>query len=622
MWVSNPEEGTRRVPGQDDGGGTSERREEEPNDVRSQATLVELGEELAPVQGALESSEDIDWYALTSADGESSGISLEVTPGRETVDPLVRVEVAQAKGGDESPAIVYDVGGEGEKEAVPRIEVGEDVQRIAVASDGGDGDYTLRFRRQLIGGAVETEPNDAREAATLFDFPGEFQGFFDRPDDADWYYALRTGFEPGIYSLQFTPVESLDYTVQIFTRREAPDPYLEVEVPKDGRASIPNVEVPESAEGLWFHLRDGDAHDREASYRIRGAAHPEVEEGVVETEPNGTPERADRMELGETVRGYLHRQGDRDHFNLVVGEPPELVEEERAEVRDVGGTATAETPARDVGEAERPRDTETADAETGGPRRFRNPLEQVERKDPPAHVVQVGLKPERDSAKLALEELAPEKRSRVAPAAGEEVRICNRPVEEDAVLRFAVRAESLAGRGMGREFTYRVAAVDILDQVDFLEVEPNDDRSRADRLPSGRTRTGYIVDDDDRDLYAFGVPRSREREEGSGGRDAEDEDRDTETSSGSGRRGPPETRSVAIDLRGNQLDLELAITDSTGAPVARVDRAGPGANESTELDLPPGLYFVQVASSRGHSCDPYELTVEVEGADETRDVEP
>ncbi|MFB6264673.1 MAG: hypothetical protein ABEL76_13775, partial [Bradymonadaceae bacterium] len=76
-----------------------------------------------------------------------------------------------------------------------------------------------------------------------------------------------------------------------------------------------------------------------------------------------------------------------------------------------------------------------------------------------------------------------------------------------------------------------------------------------------------------------------------------------------GSAGSAKRRSMTIELTSNQLNLGFDLVDSRGGKIARVDRRGAGADESTTLSLPPGVYYATVTSARGHSCEPYRITV-------------
>jgi hypothetical protein len=641
--VSNPTPGNKARKHWDDAGESSQPTEEEPNDAREQATLVRLGNELRPVEGDVSSGSDTDWFSLKTESKEPWLMTVRVEALSKDFDPVVDVELEESDG----EVISYDTVGVGETEEIRHLAVSSDAQRLAIrAAEGGDGGaYRMSLEKQLSGGAVEREPNDIRKSATLFEFPGEFQGFFGRPGDRDWFYALRGEFEPGIYQVTATPTGQFPYTYELYTGRSATEPYLTRQVPPEERALIPNLRIPDKLDGLWFRFEAGEKFSAKTGYRLRAVEHPPVDDAILEGEPNDAADDAIELMVGETTRGYLHSPTDTDRFDLAVGR--EHPSQEPAASSDAGAGETEEQKDTTSGEeeaADTGTDTDGGDDPDAGSVEpvYVPPIERVARKESPEHVVQVGLKPMAKSDRLALlwwrdgeAEEGAEPAAIEANEEGESVKICNHPVDR-GIMRLGVRGAKIEQKQLRGDFTYELAAVDIASKVDGLEIEPNDEREEADRLDFGVSRTGYIARSGDRDVYAFGIPNPRkmealaeqqrrleqaagESDDGAPSEPAVDDSADAgvskEDSADAGDTGsepvePPEPVGVKIALQGNQLNLGFEVLDGQGGLVARVDRSGPGANEKTEIDLPPGLYFVVVESNRGFECRPYTLSVD------------
>ena len=578
---------------------SSQPSESEPNDAPEQATLIRLGNELRPVDGEISKTGDVDWFALRTPKTEKPWlVSLSVEPEGD-FDPRIEVELEAHR----TERSTYDTAKAGETERVDNLEVSNDVRRIAVRGrEGTTGAYRLEFKKKLTGGAVEREPNDSRESATLYEFPGEVQGFYGRPEDSDWFQVIRDDAEAGIYRLTVTPTGDFPHRLKLFTGREAEEPYLSAQIPPEESLFVPNVRIPEKIDGLWFLMEAGDSYDPKAGYRLRLVAHPAEENHLLEGEPNNGEKHALGMKLGEVARGYLHTPSDIDRYDLAVGRPlPSEMEADTADgaARDVS-TAVAE-PEPDTG-VDAGRDV--GDGGIGST--YVHPIESVPEKTPPAHVVQVGLRPMSKDDRLALvrwpggEGGRSQKTVATADEPGETVKLCNMPVER-ALLHLGVRGEQIEERRLKRGFTYELTAVDIAEEVEGLEVEPNGSREKADRLELGVRRAGFISRAEDRDVFAFGIadPRRAEAASGSAGGDAGIE--------------PPEPASVHIELQGNKLNLGFKVLDREGGLIAEVDRGGAGGDEKTDIDLPPGLYFVEVTSKRGFECSPYRLEVQKKG---------
>jgi hypothetical protein len=607
--------------------------ESEPNDTRRAATSVSMKPHPQPMRGTIEGRDDVDWYEL-SLDDETWTLDVALSPRGDGLDPRLDLAV----GHDDGTLQSYDVGGPGDSERIPVLRVGSSPTLIAVRGKGDTtGSYELTFEKRLSGGTIEAEPNDTRAVALDFPYPGEIQGFYDRPGDRDVYHVRRESLTDGIHSLQVTPTGDFPQSVELYTSRDASSPWVSFDVPPEQRHVLPNLHVQPSFQGLWIELSASDEYDREAGYRLRLLEHPPVEDDaiVLEGEPNDTRSRPQAVALGDDVRGYLHHPSDRDHFALEVGS----AELEPSTTGDAGtdsegrgrdaGPPSGEVPADDEAgmppkhlEPSSPRDagssesSASADAEEGadasGPPNWRARLPDKSR---PRHFVRVSLAPARDSDRLVLQWLREEGSNRTlrSPEEGEPVKICSHPLDR-GILRFAVRGARLEERRIRRGFTYALAFRDLSSSTDDLELEPNDRRERADRLEMGRERTGHIDAADDQDVYAFAIPRSERTETPSpdAGEGATSKGAARAPSMGGSPNPsrPLEPTTVRVTLEGTKLNLAFDILDQAGARVAEVDRRGAGAGESMQIDLPPGLYYLRVESEREFSCDPYRIRIE------------
>lgn len=601
----------------EDLGESSQPREEEPNNAREQATLVELGSELRDVTGRVASAEDVDWFSIRTDGGEAWLLTLKVVPKSDAFDPAIELEVDPSS----SETVVYDTAGPAEPEVIRHLGVSDEVRRFGIrGGDSGYGPYRIEFSRQLTAGSVEREPNDLRKAATNYEFPGEIQGFYGRPEDRDWYHVVRSEADTGVYRFRVKSDLEFSQTVELYTRRDSDEPYATYQVPPTEGFELPNLRVPEEIDGLWFRFEAGEKYSLESGYHLRLVEHPPEEDARIEAEPNDEADEAMGVEMDDTVRGYLHSPSDLDRFELAVGRPlPDEIGDAGLGEEDGGGSEGEATPDTGVGE------------ESPGSEGPVSPIERVDEKEAPEHVVQVGLKPtsEKDRLKLVWwregTEASPIELE--ASESGETATICNHPIDR-GLMHLGVRGAELEERDVRGGFAYELAAVDIVSEVENLEIEPNDSRERADRLAFGESRTAYISRPGDRDVFAFGIPRSRRRGASSGGQLGEQSENDS--SLGRGRRGSsrgegggrddsrrPErltesersTEEVRVELAANELDFAFRVLDEEGGLVAEIDRHGAGANESANLDLPPGLYFVEVESDGGRLCKPYELTV-------------
>lgn len=612
-------------------GESSAPREQEPNDFVEQATLIELGGDTRPVEGSIGDGDDEDWYALTSRNGESWQVELTVRPADDSLDPVVRVEVAS---GNDAP-IEYNLGSAGEAEVIPIMAVSSAPQRVLVAgADGTTGDYEISFQKRLSGGTVEAEPNDDIDAATRFEAPGEIQGFYDRPGDRDVFYVSREALEGDVFNLEVSPIAGLTQDVRVYTHRSFESTYLTFRVPPDRAAGVPNLEIPSDVLGVWVVLTAGESYDRESSYRLKLLSHPPAEHGL-EAEPNDTADTAQKIELGARLAGYFHLREDVDRFRIFVdgipdGEPAEGDSEQEepaedgSEEGDAGqgeageGEADAAEQAESELEAGEQEDEERQeDGELEGPQPLPDPLEAVDDKEPPEHLVRVSAAPAREEDSIALgwgpSADGGDLQVIEADEAGEPVILCNQVVDDES-LDVEVRLLDTAEAGLQASFDYRLVAEDVQSK-EGLEIEPNETREEADKLTEESPRTGYIAKSGDVDVYAFAVPHPApepqpEQPADGPGEEGPDMRQPSGAESAPAPSPAPMTpRKVRLLLGANPLNLGFEVLDDEGGLIAEVNRAGAGAEERLSLDLPPGLYFVHVKARRGSSCEPYEISV-------------
>jgi hypothetical protein len=584
--------------------------EEEPNDFPKQATLFKLGGDLRPIEAAIGDGDDTDWFALTSRNSEAWQVQITVTPASDELDPIIRVAV---DGSQEAP-IEYNVAGPGEVETVPILSVSSAPQLIAISGkDGSTGKYEISFQKRLSGGAIEAEPNDDIEAATRFEAPGEIQGFYDRPGDRDVYFIPRKGLNGDIFHFEVSPVDDVVQQVSIYTHRSMESAYVSLQVPPARAAGIPNLALPDDVLGVWVVLTAGESYSRDKSYRIKLLGHPPAEHAL-EAEPNDAPEIAQEIELGTRLAGYFHVPEDVDHFRLYVDGIPDESEQGDSEQGESeqdkgqsGGEADAGRPsdptqAAGAGAADAGSDDQAPDA--GLALAPPDPLEALAEKTPPEHVVSVTASPRHENARLALawtNNADAQGQSLIESSKpGDAVTLCNRVVDSgflDLEVRPVERPEDTLPGG----YDYGLVAEEVGGQPG-LEIEPNDTRDQADKLTRKGQRTGYIARPGDTDVYAFAVPFPT----------PEPVDPSADAANDAKPAAPPEPKTVRLVLEASPLNLGFELLDDEGGFVAEVNRAGAGAQEKLQIDLPPGLYFVHVSAKHGFACEPYSINVRVD----------
>lgn len=640
-WVNESTRSSRQIDDEPDAETEDSVDDREPNDTREQAVDIELTDSLEPIQGTIAKPGDLDWYRLTTRSDKTWVLDFQIVPSGAdagtSLTPYALLTTQSAESDDDPYR--YETRETSDGVSVARVEVGSDPVWLGV---GGEADTTGRYeidiQKRLSAAAVEREPNDRPDRPTAISYPGEVQGFFDREGDVDLYKIPTQNKAASVHRFQLSPTGVQPYRVQIYENDPDGAPFATFRVPTDDRLAIPNLELPVARSDVWFRVtpltpeslenssddspsnsdvETPDAGEKQlpdptASYRIRLIRHPPAKSFVIESEPNDSSEGGFRVELGRPLRGYLHGADDRDVFRVAVGEPPERTD---AGVGDAG---------------EEPTDTDntgTREPDTGGKPdvgadRAADPYAALPDKETPENLVQVGVKTLRENRPVRIDLLGHSADpSTYASAITDEsgrATVCNVPIEEGFVEVAVSRPSDAKSTGLSRGYDYQLASVDMLSEIDDVEIEPNDRRARADRLRN--RRTGFITGESDRDVYAFRVGGPPEEKPSSasetsenarprGNADAGQSDTD-EGATDSQTSAPRGLTEVSLELSVQQLDLKLELTDSTGAPIANIDRAGTASDERTRLDLPDGVYFLTVTSRRGGACKPYTLSID------------
>src|SRR5690554_4223062 len=449
-----------RVVAAEDRQKTTELRESEPNDSSAQATPITLGVEMRPTHASIDPAEDVDWYVLEPTEGEVWIVDVSVIPESSDLDPTIYVEV---EGEGDLPPLLYQVAGAGEPEVVPMMSVPAGGRRFFVSgADGGQGDYRVEVSRRLSAGAVEVEPNDFAHIASPLSVPGEVQRLYDRPQDRDIFFVRAEELDPSkVYSLEVSAVAGIEQTLRIYGSPSLEAALLELVVPEDRPAIIPNIALASGAQGLWFVLTAGESYDRQRGYRLRVIEHPPEPEFVVEREPNDSAVGAQVIDFNDVVRAYLHAPGDIDRYRFVINAPEdeamELVLDDEPPVED------DEPEAREV-------------IDPWGP---------VAEKEAPAVVAQLSVNPLSENHRLALRwipdvESGEREFTLEATEPQESLTVCNHvlgPGEYDVEMRALESNFSLVNRGYDYELRLRNVA-----NTPGIEVEPNDGADEADRV--------------------------------------------------------------------------------------------------------------------------------------------
>ncbi len=584
-------------------------REEEPNDSREEATPIKIDGDQGPMWAAIDPVGDVDWFRLELEDDEPWMVELTVEPQDEDLDLALYLALEDSPDGQERAPLMYDIGGPGEEESIPMLELKPDEPRyffISADDDEQSGEYRINIRRRLSAAQVAMEPNDHPELAMEMEIPGEVQGFYDRPYDRDIFYVPAESLQAGIYGLELSALPELEQRLRIYSSADLESPALSLSVGSQRPAVIPNLSLSaEEEEGLYFVLEPEDeAYDRDSGYRLRIIEHPPGDGYRVEREPNDSAGTAQPIDFEDPIRGYLHTPRDVDRFRLEIEDEDE--EEDEAEDEEEG----------EDDEEESQEDEETDEEEI----EVIDPWQGVPEKEVPEVVMQAHLRPLVDAHRFGFRWIPEDDsldvpREEVASATDEELVICNRTLDPGE-YHLEVRSVQSDEGFRPRSFDYELRVVNIAG-MEGLEIEPNDTLEQADRLEMGGHRIGFISSSGDVDVFAFVVgpdevqevePEQEDEREGDEEDEYEDEEGGHEQEDDPWAS--PEMDEVRIDLRGNPLNLGFELMDDEGGRIANISRSGPGGDEYLEIDLPHGLYYLAVSATSGASCEPYRIEVQ------------
>jgi hypothetical protein len=341
---------------------------------------------------------------------------------------------------------------------------------------------------------------------------------------------------------------------RVFTDANLQTPQTTVQVSNEA-VRIPNLALSDDAV-RWLVLTPLARGDANHPYRVRIAEHPQIE-GTLELEPNDK-DGIEVAALPATYVGYLHAADDRDRFvfGTEQGDGP-VDRAEPAPAPDEVPPSPADPPVDDQPD----------------------PLSSFRKTEPAGRSMSALLQWSDEQNDLGLrwsaegEEAIDFRRS----SNQRRVRACGLPADGAGVLE--VRAGSLPRPPDVGTPTYSIS-FQSHDAEGGWEMEPNDDREHADVLQPGATRAGAIEASDDVDSWVFAV----------------------ETDA-------MQPRSAALSLEAEGTDLVMRVLDDGGGVVANVDNAAVGGKETLQIDLPEGIYFVEVHWKGGEFCAPYDLSL-------------
>ena len=289
-----------------------EGHEFELNNKKDWANELELGEDM---KGFFQEAGDRDWYKLTVDLPGKNIIRIDLSAVPE-VDSYI--EFYDDKG---NYSKTYNVGKEGEAEAVINLGVSEGIYYIVVKARSGmnqNDSYTLKT--QLTGPwqeSQEFELNDKKDWANELKLGESVEGFFQEKRDEDWY--KLTVDQPGknIIRIDLSAVPGVDSEIEIYNEKGSR--LKKYNVGKEGEAeAIINLGVTEGIYYIVVRARNGMSQND--SYILKTQLTGPWQEGQ-EFELNNEKDQANELKLGEDMKGFFQEAGDRDWYKLTVNVP-------------------------------------------------------------------------------------------------------------------------------------------------------------------------------------------------------------------------------------------------------------------------------------------------------------
>lgn len=585
-------------------------RDVEPNESPQAATPIKLTDELRAILGKLEDGGDVDWFALSHDAAEPWLLEVIVEPKAAGLDLAIELEIE-----GQSSGALYNLGGPDAQESIPVLAIEQAAVRLAIRARAGSGDYAVRFKRRLTGGAIEAEPNDVAAQAWPFNAPGEIQGVYDRPGDRDVFAVKlpqldavipKEGQLPddarGVYTVQVSGIDGSPQVVELMTSPEQSVPWATLYVPAGEAAELPNVRPPEGVTMIWAALSGGKGATREQAYRLKWLPYPPLPKGQrLESEPNDEPLSAMLLPpLDALILGYIHEPKDRDVYKLQLSQAQPTLDAQPAPSEQPEGVKK-DDKAIDLFGGDQPKPALTKeqeaqlaevvkDAQPTPPHPDRPPalvLPAWPKKQAPAFMVDLLVKPLKETLLPQLAWLDGPAQGTSAAAA-----LCAQPLGAQDVT-FAVAAKALAANDKpaphkpGPDYQLQVR---VRKPAADEELEPNDERAGADVLAADGPLKGIIAREGDVDYFVLDLSEAPLAPDSAG----------------------QWLHHVTIELENHPLNLQLMIYDQDGIALTGpqgVNKAGPGGQERFVADWPQGRYFIAVSATSGSLCEPYSLKV-------------
>jgi len=311
----------------------AEGEEQEFNGRYSRANDLNIGDR---IQGYLGAKNDEDWYLLLLKDlPTGSVLRIDLTEvagvrlGLQVLDKDRR-PILETKGDEAGKGIVIrNLGVPGTPESVYLVVKSDWVPaprpKKADRTFNVEVKYSLGVSSEAGGDDLEREPNNKADEAIILLDGQKIRGYLSPPEDQDWY-AIEVE-RPSLLSVELSALDRVDLKIYVVDP-EKKDQSKDFELAKIDHAKVNEEEKLTNCalkpgrnyvkvEGAWKKVDDKwvkEAENLDETYSL--TLNLRTDEGKEEREPNGKPDLATAIQMGQTLRGTLHPARDADYYKL------------------------------------------------------------------------------------------------------------------------------------------------------------------------------------------------------------------------------------------------------------------------------------------------------------------
>jgi len=282
----------------------------ESNNKAIRANLVQSEQ---PIRGYISPYKDVDWFKILLPEFGNQYLELQLS-GLDNV--ALQLEVYDPI---EALLLKRNSIAKGEGVAVLNLGIKPELEFYYIAIHAGawhsneESTYQLAAYFKSYEGQMEFEPNDKLVRASPIASGDTITGYFDTPDDADWYQLQCLAPSAQIARIEVMGVPKINLKLTLFNANE--EQILCVnETGEMENEIITNIGLKSNTN--YFLKAENVARSANPAERYAIYLNIDRLSAFEEFEPNNEKETATLMELDTNIRGYIHPIGDIDFYKL------------------------------------------------------------------------------------------------------------------------------------------------------------------------------------------------------------------------------------------------------------------------------------------------------------------